>query len=903
MILKSLRVERFGGLNPGAEIGEFGSAFTVIHGPNEAGKSTLLRALTYALYQRHKVSARELLEQAIPVGTSLSPRIVLGLDLEGTTWRVEKTFGKSASALLSVTRNGVFEPVAQNADADEKLRELLGNAFAARGMGGAELRGMGEIFIADQGALRLARDLGARTWEQLKEVVGEVASTDGTNALLERARKRYLEVFTEGGKLKEASEHRRLEQELADAQELLERVKGAAAEVEGLEAQLFALIQTGPDLLGEEEARLEAELKGAREAWFEYGRKAAEVDQAQARARAVAERAERAQERSRRFSALGARKAEVVERRGHFSAQQASLQGQLEEARKELEQIDAELRSGGESILAVERKKVELDDAEAARRSAAAVSDRRRRLARWEELGLQSDEVERRIAARARPSSAQLSEIRKHLDQAARLEAALETLRLRVRITPEKALQVRQGEQVHSLQAGEARELAGAEPFVLEIPGVGRLELMGPASEERAQKESALREVRSRLETLCAPFGTGSLPELERLAAERQELEGERRSFADRRRELFPSPEAERTAKEELSHEERLLEALQGRHPEWAGEVPGEALVASLRSAFEDARRRVEEDKRTKDKLRRGQLQSIEQLTQGLKAKEKELTSCEVELAKLDHELERLGGEDGGPSAWGELLRGLEVEARESTEATRRLSEELVLLGNPGETIARLERGLKQVRDDRQKLGEKRAGLESRLEDRRRQGLYQQRVESEERVEQLGRSLEREKLASEALRKLYETLREEQKKGTEALAEPVTRRMTRLLRSALGSPVELSLGQGLLPEQLTTSEGRAFNLGQLSCGTQDQVALLTRLALGELYAQTAGRHAFVLDDPLVNTDAGRRNRMLDVLTRATEHLQLVVFTCHPEHYRGLKDAVYVSLEDARGRVA
>ena len=51
MILRSLKVGRFAGLNPGAFV-EFGRDLTVVHGPNGAGKSTLFRALTYALYQR-----------------------------------------------------------------------------------------------------------------------------------------------------------------------------------------------------------------------------------------------------------------------------------------------------------------------------------------------------------------------------------------------------------------------------------------------------------------------------------------------------------------------------------------------------------------------------------------------------------------------------------------------------------------------------------------------------------------------------------------------------------------------------------------------------------------------------------------------------------------------------------
>jgi uncharacterized protein YhaN len=78
----------------------------------------------------------------------------------------------------------------------------------------------------------------------------------------------------------------------------------------------------------------------------------------------------------------------------------------------------------------------------------------------------------------------------------------------------------------------------------------------------------------------------------------------------------------------------------------------------------------------------------------------------------------------------------------------------------------------------------------------------------------------------------------------------------------------------------------------LSCGTQEQLELIQRLALGEVYAEQHGRQMLVLDDVLVYTDPERHDRVLQVLKRAAGLLQIFILTSRPQLYRGLTDARY-----------
>ena len=90
----------------------------------------------------------------------------------------------------------------------------------------------------------------------------------------------------------------------------------------------------------------------------------------------------------------------------------------------------------------------------------------------------------------------------------------------------------------------------------------------------------------------------------------------------------------------------------------------------------------------------------------------------------------------------------------------------------------------------------------------------------------------------------------------------------------------------LLPESLIRN-GQTEPLDILSGGTQEQIALLVRLAFARMLERD-GRHAPVLlDDALVFTDDDRIERMFDALHRQAGDLQIIVLTCRQRAFRDL----------------
>ena len=81
-------------------------------------------------------------------------------------------------------------------------------------------------------------------------------------------------------------------------------------------------------------------------------------------------------------------------------------------------------------------------------------------------------------------------------------------------------------------------------------------------------------------------------------------------------------------------------------------------------------------------------------------------------------------------------------------------------------------------------------------------------------------------------------------------------------------------------------------------GTKEQFAFLVRLALLERLSLERPEFA-VFDDPLTNTDPVRMAAIREMLSEVGRRAQILIFTCNPQFYEGLKGANWVDLERAR----
>lgn len=126
------------------------------------------------------------------------------------------------------------------------------------------------------------------------------------------------------------------------------------------------------------------------------------------------------------------------------------------------------------------------------------------------------------------------------------------------------------------------------------------------------------------------------------------------------------------------------------------------------------------------------------------------------------------------------------------------------------------------------------------------------------------------------LRLLRDTISACLTEGRQRYYEPVRRHLRPFLND-LFPGAELELGDGFAITSIKRDRPEAFD--RLSDGTQEQIAVLVRLAMGAMLAERGDAVPIILDDALVYCDDDRIQRMFDALSRAGRRQQIIVLTC------------------------
>ena len=133
------------------------------------------------------------------------------------------------------------------------------------------------------------------------------------------------------------------------------------------------------------------------------------------------------------------------------------------------------------------------------------------------------------------------------------------------------------------------------------------------------------------------------------------------------------------------------------------------------------------------------------------------------------------------------------------------------------------------------------------------------------------------------LRKVVETAYE---KRREQLNAPLHRHLKPFLQDVFPQ-AEIALGDGFTVEGLKRSGPGSELFGRLSHGTQEQIAVLVRLAMGAMIAEKGHDVPIILDDALVFSDDARIEQMFDAINRAGRNQQVIVLTCRARSFASL----------------
>jgi uncharacterized protein YhaN len=264
-----------------------------------------------------------------------------------------------------------------------------------------------------------------------------------------------------------------------------------------------------------------------------------------------------------------------------------------------------------------------------------------------------------------------------------------------------------------------------------------------------------------------------------------------------------------------------------------------------------------------------------------------------LQIGTLQGEDSRTPGEfDKGEQTEQSLGRSLDGRRRECESADAGLADiDAALKPLPvdaPETAAAMLQGISALELEIQNAREAYKQDEAAVSAILRQGPYSSLAIAEERVRQLEADEAAENTRLQAIQRLRAVVDAAKTKVLAGISEPVEERAAALLERIVGRPFAgIRLGDSMELKSVHP-EGCSGGapLDQMSSGEREQIYFATRLALADVLGNQE-RQVVVLDDPLVDTDADRLSRALELIHERSERLQFVILSCHPERYLSL----------------
>ncbi|GAA1567401.1 AAA family ATPase [Kribbella sancticallisti] len=184
---------------------------------------------------------------------------------------------------------------------------------------------------------------------------------------------------------------------------------------------------------------------------------------------------------------------------------------------------------------------------------------------------------------------------------------------------------------------------------------------------------------------------------------------------------------------------------------------------------------------------------------------------------------------------------------------------------------------------------------EGRLEQSGRDGLATRRDTAELDLAAIRAEHEALKRRADAARRVHETLGRHRAEAQTKYSEPLQTRIESLGRSVYGPSFRVWLDDDLAVAEREL-DGARLRVEALSTGAQEQLAIITRLAISHLVSTGAGSVPVIFDDALGWSDKARLRDMGALLGRAGDHGQVIILTCMPDRYEYVPRATFIKLD-------
>jgi AAA domain len=870
MLIKDLFVEGVGRFTGAAHVDGFDEGVNVLAAGNEAGKSTLFKAIRTCLFSRYDSKNQDIRDLASE-GSQLPATVQLTFSQKGRTYVIRKSFLRSPSA--SLTEDG--REIARSKQADEAVWEILG---LRRGSGRNPDEGAFGLLWVGQGA---SFDAPIVDTDASHLLDAAIESEVGTLVGGERARRVFKVLNAELGRyLTNSGQRPKTEGPLDRALAEVERWRTVecehGAKLAVMEAQFDELAKrrrryreltdaAAVAELTQQLADARSDLGDARAADQDIRRCEAEEKAARGALENAAQRLTRHLELTARLDAN--RAAEVA------CAEEASqLLGREQEARAAVTRTQQQIASVEKDLQALSRREQQLEKLVSATVRAQRKDELVRQLATLEQSVKELRDIDAQLA-QIRVRSEMVEELDALDREIASLDAQLSAAaaQLAVEVKPEGIGQVRIGDDraagSHSGPVLAPVTIAVAEFAVITVT---------PAAHPRHEKRQELDWERSEL---LREAGVTTAADAHGLLSRRRNLEAERKAVLTRLRAFAIEGDPEvaignlkRTVAETEAAIVAAMADTQRQHLPTAKAIEEESLALSQERTTREARRDNLEAARVQQ---HAALETVVRDTSGIDSK--------LELLRKAIAVDLAFCPDAERTARHAALVA-EVTKAEASHQTAAAAVDARRLTAPDSAeierrkmrCDRLEQALTNRNDEVRQLERDIGRLTGQIQTAGGEGVGEALAAAREQRMLAERECARIQERVAMLQLLRDTVEECLTEGREHYYAPVRRHLRPFLHD-LFPGAELELGEDFAITGITRQRTEAFT--RVSDGTQEQIAVLVRLAMGALLAERGEAAPIILDDALVYSDDERIERMFDALSRAGKHQQIIVLTC------------------------
>lgn len=884
----------------------FHPRLTLIGGPNESGKSTLIEALHRALFLRATVNgaAVEALRSRIHAG---HPTIEVAFHLGDAPWTLRKRFsGGNGTTQL----NGPGGVALNGAAAEEQLARLLGVEAMLSGQQAGRLPGRWAHLWVMQGRAGedlLAQDASAYDSDRLINALdaraGAVMQSARDQAVIEAIDGALAEQFTATGRIqthsplakaKRASEA--AQTRVQDGRQQLQDFDRASDELrEALEALQRITEQELPALQAEEIqiTRAQADAQQLKQ----------QIELQQTRSKPLLERQQQLQQHQDRLleleRALTDERQTLVQlqhRRAQSAARREPLRLQLAQQQQDHQTVRAALADQEQRLRLLQRLAEQArreDERTQATQALGQLRAQRQRLSELEQQLAGLPAADQRAVQALRELEGALRESRARI---AAMAAGVEVVRADqpVRID-ESALEP--GEQ---RQYSEAFTLAVGEGVQVRItPGGG--EALAKARRDLAEQEAAWTAA-------LAAAGVASLEQAEQSAERRQRAQQERDQLAatasgaeaDRREQQLNAALA--------SHEQRLrelaqdLSTLSAVQESFTNRAPLPEGVQALETAQRHEERSLDEARQrlalAEQALQQTQ-QALDDLTQADVHDGEQQPILETRISALQTQHAQALTDHGDQAALAEALaantEAVQAALQTLTQQQATL-QALPLPPDPAQRLAEIAQRISVKREEVDRLNTACGVAQARCQaiSERDPRLLLEQAEAElEQAQRTWEALDQRVQAQRYLKTLFaEAQTALAERYTGPLAAAISEYLTPLLPAqASGTGCQLRLEQGQLSGLRLQRGNNDYAVAELSGGMREQLMAALRLAMADVLKDDyQGCLPLVFDDAFANADPRRIEMIRRMLSTAVERgLQVILLTCDPTPYEGLAD--------------